>query len=485
MPPSPFATPLELAAARDADAIGESERDGFDVIAPFDGLFPAYHRWMEISHLTIGVRSPELKRLDEAIKRAERIALDVQYIDEDLPRHFQRGLPIDRAEDIRASMEKAAYAGVKKAFEGWAKSEGDWRKSRRESAATVIYVRLLDLQVKYPSLVPNSSELIDAGADFCGQLFRGAKVRLRGADLSNVGQIAGQVGSFNTVLGSLGPARQAFETMITGQFGVPLQQVAQNPAWAKELATVVPNLAHELVKLLPGVGMTMSTISAVSRVYDIYNTNQNRSHVVDVTQSMPDCDARIALNTIKTWQDQYIRAQTSAAVMDATSAGVQLATLLVPAGHPVSALYGTAKAVIQLMDVLVDLGGQYRESQALEKYLRDVDKIDLDIFAISPLVGAYYIFNVPFSVFSLNVVPFESPAFFAETEFLRESGAMKAVMADAERLLEASRFEIVHASGLQFRSREGMSTEAAIKRKAEEARRGLSSMGRDVVQFFA
>ncbi|MBX3440428.1 MAG: hypothetical protein KF861_23260, partial [Planctomycetaceae bacterium] len=321
-------------------------------------------------------------------------------------------------------------------------------------------------------------ELVTAGSELTAELFRGAKVKVRGADLSNVMHSVSQARTITSVMSELGDARSAFEKLILPHFGASLNQVAQDPTWAKELMKVLPGLTtqiHELVKLLPGIGVVASTVSALSKLYDVHKTDNHRSQLLHVSASIPKGDARTSLTVIKTWQDRYIQDQKLAAVLDATSAGVQLATILVPAGQPAATIFGAAKSVAQMMNVVIDLGVQYRESQALEGYLRSVRTIDADIFAVSPLVGAYYVLNVPFSVFSLHLVPFDSPTFFADTEWLRESGGMKAILSDAERLLDASKYVLISANGLPYRSREDMRLVDRVRLKASQVRRDWSA----------
>jgi hypothetical protein len=442
--------------------------DSFDVIPEHQELFISHADWMRRTYLTIGYRSAALKQLDEAILKAEKISHELATFDDQVGKLFQRGLSVQRAEQIRNAMELEAYHLVRNAFEAWIRSEGDWRKSRRnyDGAATQVHKRMSDLQERHGELVPDASHLLTAGNELTAQLFRSAEVRVRGADMSNVVQSSQQAASIPSALSRLDCARSAFTRLITTHFGDSPENVAAKDPWlARELMTIIPGLTHQiqtLVQLLPGVRVATSTVTAISNLYDVRKTDQQRTKLITVTRSLPTGDALTALHKIKEWQDNFVRDQKMAAAANATVAGTQLLGILVPGAHPAAALVSAANSVVQMMNALVDLGVQYRESQELRQYLRNTKEIDADIFAICPLVGAYYVLNVPFSVFSLHLVPFHSPTFFSDTEYLRESGEMKAVLQGAEKVLDASKYILVK-DGKPFRSRESMRFEVKAR----------------------
>jgi hypothetical protein len=454
------------------------EPDGFDIIPAQDGLFMSHGEWMRRTTLTIGMRSPQLRRLDEAILKAEKIAGDIAFFDDELDRFFHYGLPLEKAREFRAAMERDAYTIVREAFQLWAKSEGNWRGSRRsyDRAPQAIFHQLEVLQRKYPDLNPGSDKITTAGNELTASLFRNAEVKVRGADASNVYQSAEQAMSITSAISELGAVKTAFYRLIEPHFGDTLQNVAAvDPFFARELMKAVPRLTHQikaLVKMLPGVGVAASTVSALSSLYDVHQTSQRRSKLVHVARAMPKGDALTALEGIKRWQTQFIRDQKIAAAANAGVAGTQILAIVAPGAHVVATLASAANSIAEAMNVLVELGTQYRESQQLRQYLRKPDAINRDIFAICPLVGAYYVLNVPFSVFSLHLVPLDSPTFMGDTEYLRQSGAMKAVLECAESVLDVSIYILVK-DGKPFRSRESMRTEVSIKLSFQHLRRRL------------
>ncbi|XZE53456.1 hypothetical protein SH139x_005198 [Planctomycetaceae bacterium SH139] len=464
----------------EAASLNEFAASGFDVIPAHDELFISHSAWMRRTHLTVGFRSRELLGLDEAIRQAEQISLELTFFDEAIEKLFQNGYPLGEADKIREAKEKSAYWIVRRAFDAWVKSEGEWQESRRnhDFAPTKVYLRLLDLQEKYKDLVPDTAEIITAGNELTAQLFANSRVQLRGADSSNIMQSVSQASSVGSIGTQIGKAHKAIEDIVMPHFGTSLQNVAaKDPAVARELMKHFPNMTaniHHIMSLVPGINVAASTVSALSKLYDVRKTDMQRTQLIRVARAVPEGDARTALNVIRDWQTQYIMDQKMAACADAGMAGMQLLSALVPGAAPVASLAGAARALAQSLAIVAELGAQYRESRKLEDYLRNCETIGSEIFSVCPLVAAYYVLNVPFSLFSLHLVPFESPTFFAETELLRDSGEMKAVMVGAEKVLDASKF-ILTKEGKPFRSQESMSIENELRIAGGQLKRKLFS----------
>lgn len=441
----------------------ESEKGGFEFVEEFDELFLSHHRWMELTRLTFGVRSPQLLALDESIKRAEKISNELYVFDAEVERFAQRGYSVARAEDVKTALAKEAIRDVRRTFDAWATSEGDWRESRRnkENGPSILFIRLCEYIEKYPDLRADRAavdHIVESASEFVGQLFRGAKVRVRGADFENVvatgSQASNVLGALSTLGGTL---KQGFDALFRQHFGagVSVQQVAQDPFWAKELAKCLPTFTRELVKLLPAIGVGVATAQAAMSLLSAHTTEAARFRLLHVGRTLPVEDVREALGAIRHWQTQDIAAQRVAAAQQAATAVAGLTAILAPgAGATVQAVTQAANAIVTASAVLADLGMQYRESKALEQYLQNTDKIDRNIFAISPLVGAYYLLNVPISTLSIHLVPFDSPTFHADTLYLRESGDLKLVMSESQRLLGNSKFRLFGTQGLEFRTRE-------------------------------
>ncbi len=455
----------DLSAAASLNELADS---GFDVVPTHNELFISHDDWMRRTHLTIGIRSRELRALDAAIRQAEEISHEITFFDEAIEKLFQKGYPLSDADKIREAKEKRAYWIVRRAFDAWAKSEGEWQGGRRDRdfAPTKVYLRMLDFQETYTDLVPDSAEIITAGNEFTAQLFKNSRVQLRGGDSSNIIQSVSQASSVGSIGSQIGKAHKAIEDIVMPHFGTSLNEVAaKDPAVARELLKHFPNMAaniHHIMSFVPGINVAASTVSALSKLYDVHKTDMQRSQLIRVARAVPEGDARTALNVIRDWQTQYILEQKMAAFADATVAGMQLLSALVPGAQPASSLVGAARALAQAMNVVAELGAQYRESRRLEDYLRSCETLGSEIFSVCPLIAAYYVLNVPFSLFSLHLVPFESPTFFAETELLRDSGEMKAVMVGAEKVLDSSKF-ILTKEGKPFRSRESISIENQLR----------------------
>ena len=466
----------ELPTDSKSDSLADLRDAGFDVILGQEQLFMSHTEWMQRTHRTFGVRSSELRRLDDAIARAEYISDELNNLEDELEDRFHGGYLSDKVDKLREQKEKEAYRIVRNAFDAWAKSEGEWETGgrNRNLAPSKIYLRLLDLQDRYPDLVPDSAAIVTAGSEFTAELFRGATVTLRGADVENLVNSVSQMSTITSVPGQVGEMHNAMHDLIAPHFGDSIQHVAtKDPALARELSKLIPGMAinaHTIMSLVPALNVVATTVSALNKFYDVYQTDLQRTQLLRVSRAVPEGDAKTALGVIKDWQDQYILEIKAAACVDAGIAGLQLLGALVPGTLPAAALAGAAKSFAAAMAVVAELGAQYRESQKLEAYLRRAEGIDTSIFSICPLVGAYYVLNVPFSVFSLHLIPFESPTFFGETENLRESGEMKAVMVGAERILDASKY-ILSKDGKPFRSRESMSIENQMRGYARNLKR--------------
>ncbi len=180
-----------------SDLTGE---DGFELVSDFYEIFLSYDEWMQATHLTLGVRSTELRRLDEAIKLAEQMADSITFLEDETRLRFEKGYQIDDLNRIRDGMERDAFRIVLSAFQAWAKSEGDWRNGRRNKngAATTIFNQLDKLKRKYSSsqheieLSQAFKHLEELENEQAVQLFQGAKVSLRGLDVDHLTNTASQ-----------------------------------------------------------------------------------------------------------------------------------------------------------------------------------------------------------------------------------------------------------------------------------------------------
>ncbi len=467
------------ASFAEAASFDDAREDGFDVIPQLENLFISHGEWMQRTHLTIGVRSAELRKLDTAILRAEQISLDMAFIDEDMELRFNRGFSINRTDEIQAAMAKEAYLNVRNAFQAWVKSENNWRDSRRnkELAASQVYEELRAYQRKYGDPVRDAenreakSYLDRLLEEQAAQIFRGAKVQRRGADLSNSIQTASQFSTAIIAVNEIRNLDTASKKLIELMVGDSSGNVAaKDPALASELAKLVPSLStkiHEFCKLIPVAGIVATTVSALCTSYDVYNTKQNRLKLMRVAEALPVADARAALSVIKSWQDRYIHEQSKVAAMEAGTAGMQLLSLLVPVSQPIATIAGAAKSLAELMTLIADLAEQYKQARALEEYLQNSETIGLEIFSKSPLVGAYYVLSASLATFSLHICPYDSPTFQEDTEYLRESGEMKAVLCDAARIIDLSKYVLIK-NGIKLRGDECMSFEAWGRFKARK-----------------
>ncbi len=231
---------------------------------------------------------------------------------------------------------------------------------------------------------------------------------------------------------------------------------------------------------MPVVDVAASVASLAKKLHDIYKITNHHRDVLHIENALPVGDAKTAVAAIKCWQSEYLREQKKQAAMIAGTAALNLTAILVPAGQPIAKFASAAKSIKETMDLLTKIFKEKREAQALQQYLSTVATIDGNIFKISPLVGAYYVLNASLSTISRHIVPFGSPTFQEDTEFLRQSGALFSLLSDSELLISESHFVMHRKDGLPLRKAENMArtTELAIwaGRKKERAKRFCSEL---------
>lgn len=117
-----------------SDITGE---DGFELVPQIEEFLISYEEWIQGTHVTVGWRSGTLKKLDEAIKLAEQVAVEIAFTEEEANHRFEKGYKVDDLDRIRKGMKQNAFEFVNSAFNSWAREEGAWESSRRNHMRTV------------------------------------------------------------------------------------------------------------------------------------------------------------------------------------------------------------------------------------------------------------------------------------------------------------------------------------------------------------
>jgi hypothetical protein len=136
---------------------------------------------------------------------------------------------------------------------------------------------------------------------------------------------------------------------------------------------------------------------------------------------LPTGDAKSAVSAIKLWQQEYLREQKKQAAMMAGTAA-QSCGIIMPCRTTHRTLCFVCKSDQRHHGLHNQDCETSKEANELERYLATVTKIDGNIFKISPLVGAYYVLNASLSTISRHLVPFTSPTFQVDTEYLTAIG---------------------------------------------------------------
>lgn len=445
-----------------SDVTGE---DGFELVPEIDEFLISYDEWIQCTHVSVGWRSGTLKKLDEAIKMAEQIAFDASFVEEEAQHRFEKGYPLKDLEQIQKSMKQSAYEAVNAAFNSWAREEGAWESSRRNHMRTVtkLHNRLGKLKRELATsqrdleLVEAFKHLEELENQQAVALFQGAKVDIRKFDWDHTVDGGGNV----STIGSGFVAIKQAESLIEACFGYgDLIQVQKYPHLATVLESAVPRLAskiHFVASNIPGIDVAVGIASVGAKLATIYQASNRHFSVHTIENALPTGDAKAAVSAIKIWQQEYLREQKKQAAMMAGTASLNLAALLCPVGQPIARFASCAKGIKDMMDCITKIAKQVKEANELKRYLSTVTKIDGSIFKISPLVGAYYVLNASLSTISRHLVPFTSPTFQVDTEYLRRSGAIFDLLSDAEKVIAESHHELIPKDGLMFRKSENMS----------------------------
>lgn len=230
------------------------------------------------------------------------------------------------------------------------------------------------------------------------------------------------------------------------------------------------SIKEEIAAIVPGVGLAVSGATVLVRTVQLVQNGMSAHRMVKLTQKLEEGDPKAALESLMSWQQRDLVACTSKLARASANLGSQVANALT--GGTATAVQlgvGIANAIVALLEMIAELGFQYKESRALTKYLEAHNRAlskNLDdpkpthsneIFAKSSLAAAYYLLNVPVSHFALQLVEMGAPAWQEDVEYLTRSGKLSTMHAEAERLISASRYKLVRRgdNGGELRDRVG------------------------------
>jgi hypothetical protein len=439
--------------------------NGFELVPEIEEFLISYDEWIQCTHVSVGWRSGTLKKLDEAVKLAEQIAIEIAFVEEEANHRFEKAYKINDLAQVQKGLKQNAYDIVNKAFNSWAREEGAWESSRRNHMRTItkLHNRLGKLKKELATsqrdleLTEAYKYLEELENEQAVNLFQGARVFIRGLDWDHAVDGGGHLGTLASAPGAVEQAK----SLIAACFGHgKLVQIPNYSQIQNVLDAAVPTLASQInfvVSNIPGIDVAAKFASVGVKLATIYKMSNRHGSVHTIENALPTGDAKAAVSAIKIWQQEYLREEKKQAAMMAGLATLNLAAVLCPVGQPVARFAACAKSIKDTMDCIMKIANQVKQANELERYLATVTKIDGNIFKISPLVGAYYVLNASLSTISRHLVPFTSPTFQTDTEYLRRSGAIFDLLTDSEMLIAECHFELRPRDGLMFRKSENMS----------------------------
>ena len=454
--------------------------------------------WMKATHSRIYSRSDALKALDKAIADAGTINQEVdqsQYIF--MSRTSRLSESDKNSIDIGEKKRAIALEAVRKAFDKWVATQTskgqNWRDSGRNEKGAV--AKLFE-QLKYfgSKNLSESDEaaiaaIVESRNKSIPLLFNGCtcvlkadrdrvealKDKLRKAKVvKGMGQIAKKsytlASSPSTTASSSGSAGSSevlskvnamIPDIVSNAFGTTLDQLsweAGETFFKETLAEALSAIKEEILAIMPAAGAVVASGTLVVNTIKLIQSGLAASTLLDLTKKLEEGDSKAALARIRDWQLHDIALRTSKVARAGANTAAQLVAIFTAgAGTAPQLILGICNAIVALLEMVAEMGMQYKESRALTKYLSSTaaSKLGKDIFTASPLAAAYYLLNTPTSDIALQLVNIGDPGWMQEVEQIKLSGPLATVITESERLIDASRYVLMAKGKMRFREREG------------------------------
>jgi hypothetical protein len=249
--------------------------------------------------------------------------------------------------------------------------------------------------------------------------------------------------------------------IVSNAFGATLEQLSweAGETFFKETLTEALNaIKEEMLAIIPVAGVIVSGATFLVTTIKVMQSSLAASALLDLTNKLEESDSKVALARIRDWQLRDIVLSSSKVARAGVNTAAQLAAIFTAgAGTAPQVILGISNAIVALIEMVAEMGMQYKESRALTKYLNSTaaSKLGKDIFTASPLAAAYYLLNTPTSDIALQLVNIGDPGWMQEVEQLKQSGPLATVITESERLINASRYVLMAKGQMRFREREG------------------------------
>lgn len=456
--------------------------------------------WMKATYSRIYSRSDALKALDKAIAEAGIINQEVDQSQYIFMSRTGKLSELDKNSIAIGEKKRAlALAAVRKAFDKWVDTQTrkgqDWRDSGRNSsgAVTRLYDQLKYFGGKYLSesdeaciavIVKNRSDMIPLLFDGCTCVLKAERGRMEALSdklkkakaTRQIGQIAKKsralANSPATAASSSGGTAASSEVLtkinamipeiVSNAFGTTLEQLsweAGETFFKETLTEALSAIKEEILAIMPVAGAVASSATLIVNTIKLVQSGLAASTLLNLTNKLQESDSKVALARIRDWQLRDIALSSSKLARATTNTAAQLAAIFSAGlGTAPQLILGICNAIVALLEMVAEMGMQYKESRALTKYLNSTKKaseLGKDIFTASPLAAAYYLLNTPTSDIALQLVNIGDPGWMQEIEQLKQSAPLATVITESERLIDASRYVLMAKGKMRFREREG------------------------------
>ncbi len=392
-----------------------------------------HEEWMRGTRSSWASRNAALRMVDDALRH---------YTDAD---NKLRTKPQD---NLLQLLRNTALETLNDALGAWIRSRTDYRSNRRNQGGVVEQlVAQVGANKRFSQPEQAALNAIRQQRDASvKRYFVGAKVVSRAAfgQHSNVRRKS----DVNAAVKALRKAKEVVDSLFEDAFGVP-QSAIDTAVFGDVGRTLIEALGTELTRqIAEAIPLAGTVVSLCTAIYDTGKVCQRayeKACLVEVSAKMPVSDARSAIQACERLLDREVGAHGRSAARSAAATGAGIATVLTAgASSGVSAGVSIGNAIAALIDRLYQMGRDYIEATNANIYIRG-GTIGRDIFAVCPMLGAYYLKNASTSDIALCFVRIGGPGWMDDVEQLKKK-YLSGVVAKAGRLIDDHRYRVIGAA---------------------------------------
>ena len=346
------------------------------------------------------------------------------------------------SEEMRTLLRDADIRCVVKSVEAWVRAQRDYRRSSRNQGHVVEeLIRQLNSNIRRSRDERAAVDAIRRARDTeMETIFKGCKVLPRsfftkasskdGGGNTHKGRTASKAFPFIKALNLVRP-------VLSDALGVePNEGVVETIA----VTVLKPTVEELAAELLPVVGTVVSGASALKKDCSGLSYEKGGSKLIDYSRKFPhNQNAVLALKAMAEIYDREAMRNYRGAAFSAanTTAGV----INILSGYTASGVTMTttiATTVAKCLDVIYQVGRDYRDKRAADKFLEEC-RFGPDAFAQFPLLGAYYVTEVPTSSLMPWFVQIGGVAWLDEVDHLMKHHGAQDRVKKAAKVLKKHR----------------------------------------------